>query len=417
MRKKLVTIICTIMFIAMTFEITYAEGGITDKDIKEGLSFCNQYPVQLLLDGQKIITGAKDVPPVIVKERTLIPVRALVEAMGGQVSWDNEKQEVGIVVDGKIVTLTIGSNIAFVNSVAKQLDVPAMIIDHDGDYYGSTMIPVRFTAEGLGCMVPWDDPTRSVVIVRQKTVVSDPGTTANNETNEVTLPDVNTVIGQLPTMNGGARDKLIVIDLGHGGKDSGTIGHEHQADEVLEKDLNLKIGLILNELLQNAGAKTYMIRSTDIFYTLLERADFANSKGATFFVSIHNNSSEYSAPHGTEVHYNSKIDGLGQDEKTLYGIDSKSVAKSVQTEMVSSLGTFDRGIKNSPEYAVLNKTSMPAILVEGAFFSNENNFKLMNSEDYPRRYATAVAKGIIEQFNLVFSKEASSNSSTKPEWL
>ncbi|WP_442871617.1 N-acetylmuramoyl-L-alanine amidase family protein [Aminipila sp.] len=190
--------------------------------------------------------------------------------------------------------------------------------------------------------------------------------------------------------------------MGHGGKDSGSIGHKNMSDELSEKELNLPIGIKLNEYLKSAGVSTYVLRETDIYYTLLERAQKANDAGATIFISIHNNSSESSAPNGTEILYNSKKNTEGKSEMDLYGIQSKDIAQNVQNEMVKSLGTHNRGIKNSPEMAVLNKTYMPAIIVEGAFLSNESDFEMMKKADYTDKYALAVAKGIIKSLNEAY---------------
>lgn len=434
MKKLLVIVTMMIMLIAMAAGLAYAGTDIVQSDIDEGLDFCKDYPVQLALDGKEITFLAKDVPPVIIKERTLIPARALFEAMGGQVAWDNETQSVHVTYDDTEVVLNIGSNQAWVNGEIKELEVPALIIDHDGDYYGSTMIPVRFTAEELGCGVAWEDSTRSVLITSQgkdipiidsitgndnQNTDADNNPIINPNTNTTTDTAINTdtitdtaintdittntaVTWQFEQLNEAAKGKIVAIDIGHGGKDSGTIGHEGKTDQIYEKDLNFPTGIKLNEYLKSAGVSTYMIRETDIFYTLLERSQMANDIGATVFVSIHNNASDYATPHGTEVLYNSKKNVDDKSEMELYGIESKNIAKNVQNEMVTSLGTFDRGIKNSPGMAVLNKTSMPAIIVEGAFFSNASDFEMMTKPEYTDNYALAVAKGIIKSLNEAF---------------
>ncbi|MFV0518137.1 MAG: copper amine oxidase N-terminal domain-containing protein, partial [Aminipila sp.] len=172
-----------IMLIAMASGLVYANTGITEADIKAGLEACKAYPVSLRLDENTINFAEKDVPPVIVKERTLIPARALFEGMGGKVTWNNDTQSVFVTYDNTEVVLTIGSKTALVNGVAKELEVPAMIIDHDGDYYGSTMIPVRFTAEALGCKVGWEDPTRSVVVESPSNDSNSGNSNGNNDSN------------------------------------------------------------------------------------------------------------------------------------------------------------------------------------------------------------------------------------------
>ena len=128
----------------------------------------------------------------------------------------------------------------------------------------------------------------------------------------------------------------------------------------------------------------------------------ANDAGADLFVSLHINSSDYETPNGTETHYNTKTDAGGRSEKELYGIASADVAQEIQKEMIKALGTYDRGTKNSPEYAVLNKTVMPAVLIEAAFLSNESNFSMMKTEEFTERYGFACAKAIINALNEAF---------------
>jgi len=105
-----------------------------------------------------------DSPPVIKNDRTLLPIRAVVEAMGGQVNWDAEERRVGIEYRGKTVTLWIGKNTAKVNGKEVMIDpsnpnvVPEII-------NGRTMLPLRFVAESLGCQVEWDDKTKTITIL------------------------------------------------------------------------------------------------------------------------------------------------------------------------------------------------------------------------------------------------------------
>lgn len=104
-----------------------------------------------------------DSPPVIKNDRTLLPIRAVVEAMGGQVNWNAEERRVGIEYRGKTVTLWIGKNTAKVNGKEVMIDpsnpnvVPEII-------NGRTMLPLRFVAESLGCQVEWDDKTKTITI-------------------------------------------------------------------------------------------------------------------------------------------------------------------------------------------------------------------------------------------------------------
>lgn len=99
-----------------------------------------------------------DVPPVIVDGRTLVPLRAIFEALGASVEWDNNTRSVLSERAGSSVSLTVGSNLMKVNGVDKILDVPAQIIQD------RTLVPVRAISEVFECSVEWDNSTRSVLI-------------------------------------------------------------------------------------------------------------------------------------------------------------------------------------------------------------------------------------------------------------
>ena len=104
---------------------------------------------------QEIDPGRGTVP-VLESARTLLPVRAVVEAMGGAVAWDEETQTAVLAKNDTIILLTIGSNIAFLNETSHTLDtVPVTINDR-------TMLPIRFIAEGFGYEVGWDGDTQTV---------------------------------------------------------------------------------------------------------------------------------------------------------------------------------------------------------------------------------------------------------------
>ena len=80
----------------------------------------------------------------------------------------------------------------------------------------------------------------------------------------------------------------------------------------------------------------------------------------------------------------------------------QNIARAVQTEMVRMLGTDNRGAKEGPKLAVLNKTSMPAIIVEGAFLSNPEDYQRIIAADYADKYAFAVVNGLVKAMNEAF---------------
>ncbi|WP_338462034.1 copper amine oxidase N-terminal domain-containing protein [Brevibacillus borstelensis] len=108
------------------------------------------------------IDGALQVfqmPPVEIDGRTLVPLRAIFEALGAKVEWDEATQTVTATKDNNTIQLTIGSKVAYKNGKKINLDVPAQLFNGD-----TTMVPIRFVSEALGAKVGWDAYSNSVVI-------------------------------------------------------------------------------------------------------------------------------------------------------------------------------------------------------------------------------------------------------------
>jgi len=198
-----------------------------------------------------------------------------------------------------------------------------------------------------------------------------------------------------------AANKLVVIDPGHGGNDPGSQAIRNGVEVLNEKDINLDIALRLNRMLKAAGVSTYMLRTEDTSVSLYERPAMANVANGDLYVAIHNNSSPVNPnARGTEVYYYSK------KCEPDYGIYSKRLAELVYKELLQRLGTEGRGVKSEPAYAVLNKTNMPAIIIEGAFLSNDDDLKLMLSDEFRENYALAAAKAIIQVLNESVAEES-----------
>jgi beta-lactamase superfamily II metal-dependent hydrolase len=109
---------------------------------------------QVILNGQAL---SFDVPPVIESGRTLVPLRAILEALGAGVQWDGETQTVTATKNGTEIVLVIGGA-AYKNGQLVTLDVPAKIIE------SRTMAPLRFVSEALNCHVSWDGDTQTITI-------------------------------------------------------------------------------------------------------------------------------------------------------------------------------------------------------------------------------------------------------------
>lgn len=108
-----------------------------------------------------------DSPPIIVESRTLVPIRAVVEALGGTVSWDALTQTVTIGLDGTVLKLTIGKSSALVNGTPRPIDaVNAKVVPQILN--SRTMLPLRFIAESLGADVQWEASTQRITITYPK---------------------------------------------------------------------------------------------------------------------------------------------------------------------------------------------------------------------------------------------------------
>ena len=212
----------------------------------------------------------------------------------------------------------------------------------------------------------------------------------------------------------------IVIDPGHGGKDPGARGIR----KTEEKDITLKVGLQLRELLsKQPGVRVLMTRDRDVFIELEDRARFANRNEADLFVSIHVNSHPSRAVKGIEIYHF----GEAKDQRALEvaarengtpisntGIgweylvadllatkkfeESLDLAWNAKEAMVSRMNgqyvVTDHGVKTAPFY-VLRFTSMPSILAEIAYISNSDEEDLLRRPAFVRDVAQSLYHGIV----------------------
>ncbi|HHW31674.1 MAG TPA: N-acetylmuramoyl-L-alanine amidase [Clostridiaceae bacterium] len=183
-------------------------------------------------------------------------------------------------------------------------------------------------------------------------------------------------------------ERLVVIDAGHGGAEPGAI-----YGNLYEKELNLDIAKRLNRLLVENNIKTYMIRQEDITVALYERAYIANALNAKLFLSIHNNAMADVNYGGTMTLY------YPQNGRT--GINGKTFAEIIQRNLVDTLKTIDRSIRERPNLVVLKATKMPAALAEIAFLTNSEDRNNLRSEEFREKAAQALFKGIMEALEKI----------------
>ena len=168
----------------------------------------------------------------------------------------------------------------------------------------------------------------------------------------------------------------VFIDAGHGGTDPGALGYGYR-----ESDLNLQVAKKVESKLKSKGIDIKMSRSSDIFYSLSERAEMANDYGADAFVSIHQNSAEVKSANGIETYYNRNKE------------EDKPLSNDIQTQVISQTGANNRGVKNA-EFTVLVKSEMISALVECGFITNELEVKKLSDSAYQDKLATGIADGI-----------------------
>ncbi len=216
----------------------------------------------------------------------------------------------------------------------------------------------------------------------------------------------------------------IVIDPGHGGHDTGTIG----PNGLEEKDLVLEVGRRLGKLLETRlGAEVVYTRTDDTFIPLETRTAIANQARADLFVSIHANSSHDSAARGVETYYlnfTSSPEALevaarenAVSEKSIYELqdlvkkialkekieESREFAGDVQASLHSGLAVKspairDRGVKKAP-FIVLIGANMPSILAEISFVSNPTDEHRLATSEYRERIAESLYHGIAKYVN------------------
>ena len=195
----------------------------------------------------------------------------------------------------------------------------------------------------------------------------------------------------LLTNNVFAAPKLC-IDPGHGGSDPGAVSYVEEADIVLDTSLKLKNWLNIDTQ-DTAGGSSWqviMTRSTDVYVSLSSRVNYANSNGASRFLSIHANAASASSAHGSETfaYYNGSS-------------NSFDLRNLTQEELIAHGGLRNRGNKTAGYY-VLKYTNMPAALTELGFVTNYSDSQSLNSSSWRNN----VAKGFLHAFQRHYGYSA-----------
>lgn len=195
----------------------------------------------------------------------------------------------------------------------------------------------------------------------------------------------NIINGNIDILN--SNKKVILIDIGHGGKDQGT---KSTNGKVLEKDIVLKIGnKIIEQLKKEKDIKVIATRTTDEFLSLKDRNKLEVENNADLFISIHANA----ASNATNV------DGIETFYWSQDNDDSYNLANIIHNNLIDNTDANDRGVKRG-NYQVLRDANCPSILIETGFLTNYLESINLSNDNYQEKIATSIVKGIKEYLQL-----------------
>ena len=273
----------------------------------------------------------------------------------------------------------------------------------------------RPTSEPISAIVPGrDQPEIATARKKSKTAAADAGSALPARAATPTADGETSLVRAL-----GLKIGRIVIDAGHGGHDSGTLG----VDGIEEKDVVLDVALRLGKLLhERLGAEIIYTRADDTFVPLETRTAIANKAQADLFLSIHANSSPDESARGVETYYlnftsspdaletaarenavsNQSIHQLSDLVKKIALRDkideSREFASDVEQTLYAGLtkgndGLKNRGVKKAP-FVVLIGANMPSVLAEISFMTNPRDAAQLRQPEYRQRVAESLYKGV-----------------------
>ena len=423
-----ISMLITPVFAANTFNVSI---GNKDYKVKEAGVLINE-------DSLKT-----DFSPYIKEGRTFVPIREITEKLGADVKWNGKDKSIKITLNGDVINMQIDNSKVTVNDKKIELDhaqAPQLALYSKPRKETKTMVPLRFISETFGYNVDWNnDKVRAEISTEKINSIVEDNKNKDKDNKKKTKNSKNSKVNSKSIFNDnffqsnvekketkniknqinkGNEDKIfeeadldlkekknrvikdkieingklnIVIDPGHGGKDSGAIAVDGY---TYEKDLNLLVAENLMEKLnENSEINARITRTRDEYIKLLDRASVSNDNNADLFLSIHFNSSDNSSAKGIEVLYAS--------EKNIAIKDTvqKHFANCLQKALIRETGAVDRGIKNTPAIIVLNKTKNVSALVELGFLSNESDLENIKDPDYIDKLAKGIYNGIEDYMN------------------
>lgn len=213
----------------------------------------------------------------------------------------------------------------------------------------------------------------------------------NNAKKEApTVTPIETKINKDGLLERTKESTLIVIDAGHGGKDSGALSTDKKS---MEKTIALQTAKKLEVALNEKGYKTFMSRADDTFVDIYKRARTSNSINATLFISLHCNS--------TPSNNRENIDGIEvlyapRERVKRKSEDQSKFAKLLLNNILAETNANSRGIKARPDLVVLNSTDATAALIEMGFITNSRELANLEGDDYQNKIVSGIVKAVSE---------------------
>lgn len=185
-------------------------------------------------------------------------------------------------------------------------------------------------------------------------------------------------------------DNIVMLDAGHGGKDSGAVGRGLKEKKLNFNILYTKAKKYFDSL--NSNVKAYWTRHSDTFINLYSRPKYSKKYNADLFVSLHMNSSYRSSVNGIEVYYS-----RNNNRKVRSGLNSKLFAKKMLNTLASDLDLKKRGVKQAG-FVVTKYNSVPSILIELGFLSGSRDHRKLRKTSFQTKAAKSIYRGIDNVF-------------------
>lgn len=288
-----------------------------------------------------------------IQENNSIPLSQVAQELSANLSWDVAEHKAYIQKEDYYAVIQPKNDIILIQGEPYRMDFPAYLKNRE------VYIPVRTYLQDL----------KSIFFYQVKNIeeeIPEPFYKIENSSHPEVL----------------FQEFSVMIDPGHGGKDTGAIAK----NGTQEKNFNLDIATRLSLLLQEKGAKVFISRNQDYFLSLDQRIAFANQNRPDCLVSIHLNSALTPKASGFEV-------WISTNSKSRQYSSSLMLAKFIRSAFQKNTPLADRGVRKNA-FRIIHETHVPSVLVECCFLSNKQDLEWVSKEEQRQKLAHCIMQGI-----------------------